>query len=123
MTGPATALRGFMAHLRLNGFTLGPGETQAALAFLAAAEPLDAATARLGLKTMLSSDRGQWERFDALFDAYWFRRGVKTAARATPWGDSGRPAIWSKLLPPDAESAPQASTASAGDDTSGAEGP
>jgi len=123
MTGPATALRGFMAHLRLNGFTLGPGETQAALAFLAAAEPLDAATARLGLKTMLSSDRGQWERFDALFDAYWFRRGVKTAARATPWGDSGRPAIWSKLLPPDAESAPQAWTGSAGDDTSGAEGP
>lgn len=125
MTGPATAMRGFMAHLRLNGFTLGPGETQAALAFLAAAEPLDAATARLGLKTMLSGDRAQWERFDALFDAYWLRRGVKTAARVKPSlrGEGQRPEIWSKLLPPDAESAPQASTGGTGDDKSEAEGP
>jgi uncharacterized protein with von Willebrand factor type A (vWA) domain len=126
MTGPAAAMRGFMAHLRLNGFTLGPGETQAALAFLAAAEPTDAATARLGLKTMLSGDRGQWERFDALFDAYWLRRGVKTAARAkpSPRGEGQRAEIWSKLLPPDAESAPQASTGDRGDDDkSGAEGP
>ena len=68
-TGPAARLSGFMAHLRGNGFAVGPGETEAALVFLAATDPGDAAAARLGLKTMLSGDRGQWQRFDALFDA------------------------------------------------------
>ncbi len=58
--GAVVRLRGFMAHLRLNGFTVGPGETEAALSFIAAAAPLDAAVAKLGLKTMLSGDRGQW---------------------------------------------------------------
>jgi uncharacterized protein with von Willebrand factor type A (vWA) domain len=112
--GPVERLQGFMAHLRLNGFAVGPGESETALAFLAAA-PVDAATARLGLKTMLAGDRGQWQRFDALFDAYWLGRGVRTAARAaaTPHGEGRRPEIWRKQLPGDAETAP--STAAGGE--------
>jgi uncharacterized protein with von Willebrand factor type A (vWA) domain len=114
--GPVARLRGFVAHLRLNGFALGPRESEAALAFLAAAGPLEAATARLGLKTMLSGDRGQWERFDALFDAYWLGRGVSTRAAPPPRGEGGRPAIWSNRLPPETESAfPQAADAGAGE--------
>jgi uncharacterized protein with von Willebrand factor type A (vWA) domain len=108
LPGPASRLRGFMAHLRLNGFTVGPGETETALAFLAATDPTDAASARLALKTMLSGDRGQWERFDALFDAYWFGRGVRTARRVDAKGrarrEAKRPEIWSKTLPPEERS-------------------
>ena len=105
-SGPAVRLRGFMAHLRLNGFTVGPGETEAALAFLAAGDLDDAAASRLALKTMLSGDRGQWERFDALFDAYWYGTGVKRARPAAVKGGARaaapRPEIWSKALPPEA---------------------
>lgn len=109
--GPVARVRGFMAHLRLNGFAVGPGETEAALAFLSAGDPTDGASARLGLKTMLAGDRGQWERFDALFDAYWFGRGLKLAERvsAQARGDTKRPDIWSKLLPPDTAGAAQGS--------------
>lgn len=103
--GPTARLRGFMAHLRLNGFAVGPGESETALAFLGASDPADATAARLALKTMLSGDRGQWERFDALFDAYWFGRGVRTVARAADQAgvrhDAKRPAIWSRALPPE----------------------
>jgi uncharacterized protein len=103
LAGPVARLSGFMAHLRRNGFAVGPGETEAALAFLAASDPTDAASARLGLKTMLTGDRGQWQRFDALFDAYWFGTGIRTARRAEAKGgaraEAGRPAIWSKALP------------------------
>ena len=101
--GPAARLGGFMAHLRRNGFAVGPGEAEAALAFLGASDPGDPAAARLGLKTMLTGDRGQWQRFDALFDAYWFGRGVKTARVAPAAGgarqDAARPEIWSKAPP------------------------
>lgn len=104
--GPAARLSGFMAHLRRNGFAVGPGETEAALAFLAADTPLDPTMARLGLKTMLTGDRGQWERFDALFDAYWFGRGIRTARRGEPAGgarsQAPRPEIWSNALPQEA---------------------
>ena len=116
---PLTRVRGFVAHLRLNGFAVGPGETEAVLAFLAAGEPTDAASARLGLKTMLAGDHGQWERFDALFDAFWFGRGVKFAQRADSRqarSDERRPDIWSKLLPPDATGAAMGPMARVGGD-------
>lgn len=108
--GPAARLAGFMAHLRGNGFAVGPGESEAALGFLAAIDPADANAARLGLKTMLSGDRGQWERFDDLFDAYWFGRGVRQARRAAEAGgarsDRPPPALWSDALPPPADAKP-----------------
>jgi uncharacterized protein len=123
--GPVARLRGFMAHLRLNGFTVGPGETEAALAFLTAGDLDDAAATRLALKTMLSGDRGQWERFDALFDAYWYGSGVKHARPVETKGGARaaapRPEIWSKTLPPEtrAEAAGPMGRADseAGDDT------
>jgi uncharacterized protein with von Willebrand factor type A (vWA) domain len=110
LAGVVARLSGFMAHLRLNGFAVGPGETEAALAFLAAGDLADAATIRLGLKTMLSGDRGQWERFEALFDAYWFGRGVKRAVKSSTIsrGDDRRPEIWR------AASAPEGSAESYG---------
>jgi uncharacterized protein with von Willebrand factor type A (vWA) domain len=102
-------MTGFMAHLRSNGFAVGPGETELALTIVAAADLADAAGARLALKTMLSGDRPQWERFDALFDAFWFGRGVKTAlridSRGTTRRNDRRPRIWDTVLPAEPESA------------------
>ena len=86
---PVSRLRGFLAHLRLNGFTVGPAEAEAAVSLIAAIDPPDAVATRLGLKSMLTGERGEWERFDELFAAYWFGRGVKTASTVSPGG--GRP--------------------------------
>ena len=98
---PVSRLRGFLAHLRLNGFTVGPAEAEAAVSLIAAIDPPDAVATRLGLKSMLTGERGQWERFDELFAAYWFGRGVKTASTVSSGGgarEAGPPPIWRRLL-------------------------
>lgn len=117
---PAARMAGFMAHLRLNGFAIGPGETEAALAFLGMADPPDARGIRLGMKTMLASDRGQWERFDKLFDAYWFGRRIKMLKRAGRAGggrtERRRPEIWDQVLPPDSGAEPLGPAVRSSDD-------
>lgn len=105
MRGATARMAGFMTHLRRNGFAVGPGEAALVLAALAAEERIDTAAARLGCKTLLASDRAQWARFDALFDAYWFGRGRRVVERA-PAQDSARshhprPELWDKVLPPE----------------------
>jgi uncharacterized protein with von Willebrand factor type A (vWA) domain len=101
--GPAARIGRFIAQLRSHGFVLGPGETELALSVLAAEEFPDAKAARLGLKTLLSSNRDEWSRFDTLFDTYWFGRGTQLAERSAAAVDHARrPDIWSKLLPADA---------------------
>lgn len=104
---PTARIAGFMAHLRLNGFMVGLAEAEDALSFLSAGDALDLPRIRLGLKTMLTGDREQWDRFDALFDAYWFGRGVRSATAGTnaagqPVGRN-RPTLWD-FAPPDAAS-------------------
>jgi uncharacterized protein with von Willebrand factor type A (vWA) domain len=100
----SSRVAGFMALLRRNGFAVGPGETELVLSTLAETGLADAATIRLGLKTMLSGDRTHWERFDGLFDAYWFDRGLRVVApapgRAGATGERRRPDVWDKILPP-----------------------
>jgi uncharacterized protein with von Willebrand factor type A (vWA) domain len=76
----------FIAHLRMNGFRLGPGETALALAALTAAGATDPATARLALRPVCATDADQSARFDDLFDAFWLNRG-----RARPAPPSRRP--------------------------------
>jgi uncharacterized protein with von Willebrand factor type A (vWA) domain len=96
--GPLEAVTGFTAHLRANGFRVGPAETFDALDLIDKVGLDDAATLRLALKTLLTGEREQWDRFDALFEAYWLRRGrVRDLARPRPRpsGGHGRlPAIW-----------------------------
>ncbi|MGP1396292.1 MAG: vWA domain-containing protein [Inquilinaceae bacterium] len=65
---------GFIDHLRLNGFAVGPGETQAALTVLAR-PPVPRDAARRHLKVLLASRHEEWTRFDDLFAAYWFPQG------------------------------------------------
>ena len=102
-------MTGFMAHLRERGFAVGPGEAELVLGTLAADEFPDVSAARLAFKTMLSGDRSQWSRFDGLFDAYWFKRGLRLLERA-PAKDAfrshrPRPELWDKVLPPEEGSA------------------
>ena len=49
---------GFVAHLRLNDFALGPAESAAALALLGDLDPCDPREVRLGLKSLLAGRKG-----------------------------------------------------------------
>ena len=106
---PLTArLTGFVDHLRLNDFSVGPAESAAALEVLADNRLADAAICRQALKVLLSGCRDDWRRFDDLFEAYWHGRGRERSAAASGNRKSGtrRPSIWSDHLPGDGSAAP-----------------
>lgn len=102
---PASRMAGFISHLRLNGFMLGPAETAGALACLDQGPVGDADAARLALKTLLTGDAEQWRRFDDLFEAYWQGRGrERPDARPQDGGahqrDSRPPPLWGSRIAP-----------------------
>lgn len=80
VSGPAERLAGFVAHLRANGFSLGPKEVASAMQALTTVRATDVWQVRLALRTVLVSDTEAWRKFDDLFDAYWFNAG-KQAVR------------------------------------------
>ena len=82
----AARVAGFIAHLRYNGIEAGPAETDAALRVLARDAAPTLGEARRRLKILLTGRRVEWERFDDLFESYWFARGrVRTRpASAAP---------------------------------------
>jgi uncharacterized protein len=104
----AARMAGFIDHLRMNDFALGPAETIAALAVIDRVGPPDGAGVRRSLKSLLTGRREEWERFDDLFEAFWFRRGRERGAVrvANPYQRTSatRPAIWSGHLPDGAAS-------------------
>ena len=65
---------GFINHLRMNDFVLGPNETSLALSVLSR-DILNRDAARRQLKVLLTGRHDEWTRFDKLFEAYWFTRG------------------------------------------------
>lgn len=93
-------IAGFVAHLRLNGFALGPAEAAAAADIAARVGATDAGAVRLAWKTLLVGSEDQWHRFDALFEAYWHRRGRErrrpTAGGASTAPDRTPPALWER---------------------------
>lgn len=92
---------GFIDHLRVNGFTVGIEECGGIAAHLGARRLTRLAQIRLELKTLLTGNREEWQRFDDLFEAYWLPSGkvrinskrttsphVKNPLRQTPiWQD------------------------------------
>ena len=66
---------GFVEHLRLNGFKLGPGETQAALTAVFAKSTGERDVDRDKMKVLLAGCKQEWDSFDELFASYWFRKG------------------------------------------------
>lgn len=92
---------GFVDHLRLNGFKVGPAETQAALKMIDKIGPLDLCRTRQSLKTLLSGRHEEWQRFDDHFEAYWFARGRERPGPGTAppnRSDNKRPLLWSDHL-------------------------
>lgn len=70
----ARRVAGFINHLRLNDFVLGPNKTILALRVLSRGLT-DRDTARQQLKVLLTGRHDEWTRFDTLFEAYWFTQG------------------------------------------------
>ncbi len=88
---------GFVAHLRLNDFALGPAETAAALELLGQVDACATGDVRSGLKTLLTGRQEEWERFDDLFEAYWHGRGRTRQGRDASGhtvANKGRPKVW-----------------------------
>ncbi len=90
----AARLGGFPAFLRANGFDVGGGDAVQVLRTAQAVGVLDAQPLRWSLKALLCGRREEWQRFDALFDA-WFlpanrwqqpeRRGADEHAPSGRW--------------------------------------
>src|SRR6516165_9956327 len=73
-----TRLAGFVRTLRGNGFKVGLAEAGDALRVLAAPGLERPSAAKPALRALLCGRRSDWEAFDALFDAFWLGRGVKS---------------------------------------------
>ncbi len=96
-------IAGFVAHLRLNDFHLGPRETASAVELLAAAPLPSLDEARLKLKILLASRREEWRRFDDLFEAYWRAQGRERPTAQRAGGANARSrgpeqALWGRHL-------------------------
>ena len=104
-TPPLVRLLGFTGMLRDNGFSIGLREQIDALAVARSSGILNLQRLRWDLRSLLCASREEWQRFDALFDAYWFAANrslrlqssgggrVDTRSRADGRGDrSGQPA-------------------------------
>lgn len=95
---------GFIAHLRLNDFSVGPAETETALRLLSGCGLNDATAVRRRLKILLSGNRQEWEAFDALFEAFWLARGrerrrFKSAGKINPNPNApALPQFWRRHL-------------------------
>lgn len=71
----------FLRNLRENGIAVGLGEARDALRIAGALDLSQPAQMRAALRPLLAQRREEAQRFDALFDAYWLRRGVKRGER------------------------------------------
>jgi uncharacterized protein len=72
MDKPLARLLGFTGLLRDNGFSVGLREQIDAASLARSGGILNLLRLRWGLRSLLCTTREEWQRFDALFDAYWF---------------------------------------------------
>lgn len=103
--GLADRLAGFMAHLRMNGFAVGPSETGDAMAALSSVDATSPMEARMALAALLVPDAEGWQKFDALFDAYWYNAGKTRTGqeRSHVRTQAARPALWQPHFGEDAQ--------------------
>ncbi len=81
----ATTLVGFARFARGNGFRIGLAETRDGLRAAALIPPTDRTCLKRMLRSLYCSGRDDWQRFDAVFDAYW----RPPNRRASPRGAGG----------------------------------
>ncbi|MBL4667173.1 MAG: VWA domain-containing protein [Sneathiella sp.] len=75
-------IAGFIDHLRLNNFSLGPAETSLALQVVSGSV-LDEKRSQYQLKSLLIGCAEEWRQFDDLFEAYWHRTGKERSQWAS----------------------------------------
>ncbi|MCY4316605.1 MAG: VWA domain-containing protein [Roseovarius sp.] len=94
--GVADRITGFTGHLRMNGLPVGPSETADSLAALSHINAVSPGEVRLALKTLLAPNMDIWNRFDDLFDSYWYNAGSKRQGKANEHVrvQSARPVLW-----------------------------
>jgi uncharacterized protein with von Willebrand factor type A (vWA) domain len=73
----------FARHARDNGFPIGIEEALDALDFVRHDNILDRESLRWGLRTLFCSSAEDWDRFDDLFDSYWFYGSERTILRVS----------------------------------------
>ncbi len=72
----------FMAHLREHGIAAGVTECSQVLKAVEVLEPLQSNDVRLACKVVCATNTEDYQRFDELFDAYWFaHRRQRTSVR------------------------------------------
>lgn len=81
-------LAGFVRTLRLEGYPVGLAESRDALAILAGADLARPARLMPALRALFASRPADFERFPAVFDAYW--RARRTGMRVVASGASAR---------------------------------
>ncbi|MBN9672604.1 vWA domain-containing protein [Roseibium aggregatum] len=83
--GAALRLRlaGFVRTLRDNGFKTGLAETNDALALLCSPFIKRPSALKPAFRALFCGRRSDWQRFDELFDAYWFEKGVKSGVKVS----------------------------------------
>lgn len=71
-------LAGFAHTLRDNGFKIGLAETADALALLASPMARRPSSLKPAFRALFCATHSDWEKFDAIFDAYWRDRGMRS---------------------------------------------
>jgi uncharacterized protein len=71
----------FVRSLRSNGFTVGLAESQDALRIFSTIESTNKAVLLSALRSLLASRQSDWEKFDAVFNAFWFGQNTKGTTR------------------------------------------
>jgi uncharacterized protein with von Willebrand factor type A (vWA) domain len=74
-------LSGFAAVLRDNGFVVGLAEYRDALTVISGESASRPSRLRPALRSLLCSGHSDWTKFDEIFDAFWLKRGMKSATR------------------------------------------
>jgi uncharacterized protein len=83
-------LSAFAGTLRANSFSIGIRETEDAAKLLGSEVGAHPERLRPAFKALFSGCRAEWSKFDAIFDAFWLRRGVKQATRLRIGSDAPR---------------------------------
>jgi uncharacterized protein len=73
----------FTALLRNHDFVVGLKENQDAATLVAKLDSTRAATFRSAFKALYCSRLSDWQQFDALFDSYWFAKGMKSLLKVS----------------------------------------
>lgn len=104
---------GFIDHLRMNGFAVGPSESEACLSHIIGKTTGDRGLDHDRMKALLTGCKEEWDSFDDLFESYWigagkFRERMKKTTPSTRTSKN-LPQAWKNHFGDDeaAEKAPQ----------------